>query len=457
MQTEREAVMQAERETVMQAERETVASSPQYPSIAEVVAATLAHGGATLLDAAVACFHGGLHSEECAPVLYAEMQPAPSLADMANTLAAVWWSPFTAGTQSLVTALTDCIGTGWSAADITAAATAAMAQYRDILFRKAGDDTGVVPYTGSSITASPDIIPGGTTQNADPATAYGTSTYGSDPGGSVFASKVNFIYLRGKNLFPAAEPPTANTAQPQFFAYSSLGTVILDSTKWEALDNVNGTKSVNVSGASGAVIVGTSPFQFTPLPNTHYCLVGRVVTEFNPNPVPDTSTIHGSLEWLRTHPGYSWRNVDPISPAAMREGIDAVLQYRNPDPETRTFALVIDARNLRGVRVSVTAETSSLGVEPLTIASDAQQVSTLVTLPPHFAGELRFRLEAPPEAEVSETSTVELRCYALLAPDHPGFRHTEAFASSGIEPRLTSGLDAGTRPAFLGNYAFICK
>jgi hypothetical protein len=438
-------------------EEAVIASSPQQNvSIAQVVARALAPDGVTLLDAAIACFLTPLDAEECAPVLYAQMKPA--LTDMANTLAAVWWSAFTDGTQSLVTALTDCTGTGWSAADITAAAKAAMEQYRDILLRKALDDTGVVPYTGTSIAASPDIIPGGITQNADPATAYGASTYGSDPGGPVIASNVNFIYLRGKNLFPAAEPPNTHTAQPQFFAYSSSGSIIFDSTNWEALDNVNGTKSVNVSGASGDVVVGTSPFEFTPKPKTHYCLIGRVVTEFNPNPVPDTSTIHGSLEWLRTHPGYSWKNLDPVSPAAMRrKGIDAVLQYRNPDPETRTFALVIHARNLRGVRVAVTAETSLLAVEPRTIVSDEQQVSTLVTLPPHFSGELRFRLEAPPDAVVTETSSVELRCYALLAPDHPGFRHTEAFMSAGIEPLLTSGLDAGTLPAFLGNYAFICR
>jgi len=427
-------------------------------SARDIVAQAFA-GGVSLLEATVACHNTGLNVTECAPQLYKQSPVKPPADELATVLAAVWWGAIFADRPSLGSALRAC--GAFTEAQIAAASAAAMAQYHDVFVRKSLDDTGAIPYTSSgtaAITHSPDIILAGTTQTHDPAEAYGEAHYGEDLNfDHLTPNELNFIYVRAKNLFPAAEPPDTTSSAPQLMAYATLGTIAAhDSKNWQPLTALNGAASVTVSGAQGAVLVGTVPFQFRPAPQqgtAHYCLIGRVVTNFNPNPLPDTSTIAGNLDWVRNHPGYCWRNVAVSPMAALAEGVTASIHYRNADPEPRQFALVVDALNAPGMRIAVTAAGSDLRLDETTIAADRQQVSTFVTLPGSFDGMLDVRMHSTPDFEAAGDPNVELRYYALLTEDHPGFRHTQEFAHAGIHQQDPS-LPPGARPAFLGNYLF---
>lgn len=419
-------------------------------SAQDIVAQAFATG-ATLLEAAVACHNTGLTVTECTPELYKQSRVKPTAGELANVLAAVWWGTIFTTPQSLADALRAC--NAFTEVEIDTASAEAMAQYHDVFVRKSFGDTGVVPHP-APIT-SPDIIVAGTTQTENPAEAYGGAHYVEDLSVEPTANQVNFLYLRARNLFPAAEPPGTTSPAPQLIAYSTLGSLAFDSKNWQIMTTVNGTQAVTVSGAEGAVLVGTTPFQFTPTPhaNDHYCLIGRVVTNFNPNPLPDTSTIADSLNWLYNHPAYCWRNVSLKNMAALAAGVTASIHYRNADPEPRRFALVVDARNVRGMRVAASAEGSDLRIDETTISADHQQVSAFVTLPGGFNGMVDVRMQSASAPDAARNPTVELRYYALLTPDHPGFRHTQKFAQADIEQQGASEL-SGARPAFLGNYLF---
>ncbi|MGZ5932906.1 MAG: hypothetical protein ACXWLW_12150 [Rhizomicrobium sp.] len=78
-------------------------------------------------------------------------------------------------------------------------------QWTDFLLRKALDDTGQVPYPGSSWTSSPDIIPNGTAVASNPATTFGGANYGTDQGQPTVFEQTNYFYMRAKNLNTAAE------------------------------------------------------------------------------------------------------------------------------------------------------------------------------------------------------------------------------------------------------------
>ena len=52
-----------------------------------------------------------------------------------------------------------------------------------------------------------------------------------------------------------------------------------------------------------------------PISNDHYCLISRVSTDKNPNPVPELGTITDFAAYISEHPDMAWRNVVTINPA----------------------------------------------------------------------------------------------------------------------------------------------
>ena len=181
-------------------------------------------------------------------------------------------------------------------------------QWTDLFMRKALDDTGSVPYTGGTWTNSPDIIPNGTTVVANPATAFGGSNYNSDQGQPTVFEQQNYFYMRAKNL--ATGPETGS-----FFLYYCPQNLFLFPSLWtnNQLSTSSGKTSVAVSAAkTGDIVVTGEPFTYIPTNQIHSCLIGRLVTPQNPNPLPqdgDFATMADLATYIVNHPDMAWRNV----------------------------------------------------------------------------------------------------------------------------------------------------
>jgi hypothetical protein len=182
-------------------------------------------------------------------------------------------------------------------------------QWTDLMLRKALDDTGVVPYPGGCWTQSPDIIPYGTSVVGDPQATFGTpEAYAQDQGRGTVFEQPNYFYMRAKNLLDGAETGS-------LYLYYCPQNLFLFPSLWNKnqLSTSSGKTSVDVrAAAAGDIVVTPEPFTYVPTNQIHSCLIGRVVTPNNPNPLPqdgDFPTMADLATYIVNHPDMAWRNV----------------------------------------------------------------------------------------------------------------------------------------------------
>lgn len=191
-------------------------------------------------------------------------------------------------------------------------------QWDDLYLRHNFQDTGSYPTAGT-LSASPDIIPMGQSALSDPRDLIADENWGRDYGSSTYASQANYIYLRGRNL---GETET----EGRLSLYYSPGSLLLwptdpvDPNKGWARHPVSTSFGENfqvVRPKAGERFVTGEGFLWVPEPiyNDHYCLVGRVSTERNPNPIPEVGTLTDFAKYISEHPDMAWRNVVTINPA----------------------------------------------------------------------------------------------------------------------------------------------
>lgn len=191
-------------------------------------------------------------------------------------------------------------------------------QWDDLYFRHNFQDTGKYPTSGS-LSASPDIIPLGQNPISDPKYLIADENWDKDYGSSTNASQANYIYLRGRNLGQAE-------TEGRVYLYYSPGSLLLwptdplDPNKGWArrpLSTSFGENFQVVRPKGGERFVTKEGFLWVPEPiyNDHYCLVGRVSTERDPNPIPEVGTLTDFAKYISEHPNMAWRNVVTINPA----------------------------------------------------------------------------------------------------------------------------------------------
>ncbi|HWZ16072.1 MAG TPA: C1 family peptidase [Mucilaginibacter sp.] len=177
--------------------------------------------------------------------------------------------------------------------------------YNDLFLRDNLDDAGTVPAAGT-LSTSPDIIPFGTAPVADPVSFF-TNNYNSDVGQDLIANAQNYIYMRAKNL-------SSGSDNGSFSLYYSPASLLLYPSLWQnnILKTSDGATSVPIPSTNqGNVAVGANPFTWQPqmISGDHYCLIGRIVTTANPNPIPQTGTIQDFASYIANNRGMGWRNV----------------------------------------------------------------------------------------------------------------------------------------------------
>lgn len=176
--------------------------------------------------------------------------------------------------------------------------------YDDVYMRVNLDDQGMVPATGVW-THSPDIIPHGIKLINNPVKTL-TDSWNSDVGQPTTLNQQNYFYVRAKNLYNGAR-----TAELEL--YYCPQHIFLFPSLW--IENImatsDGKTQVSASAKKkGDILVPDQPFTNVPISQEHHCLVGRVITDGHPNPLPsDISDMHALAEYMLEHPNMVWRNV----------------------------------------------------------------------------------------------------------------------------------------------------
>ncbi|KZL12947.1 hypothetical protein PsAD2_03774 [Pseudovibrio axinellae] len=211
-----------------------------------------------------------------------------------------------------------------------------MATWDDVYFRNSlDDDQGTYPVNGSS--SCPDIIPWGPEPLANPGT-YLSENYDQTWNRALTPGIRNYVYLRAKNLKNAAQSGHVNL-------YYSKASLLMYPSFWteNVLANESGDQDIKFTNlASDGIFVTEEPYIWTPdaIQNDHYCMVSRVVTPDNPNPLPTESSINdvgGLRNYVGQNPNVGWRNI------ALGDGagiIEKVLNFSQGTTEDQTYVQI---------------------------------------------------------------------------------------------------------------------
>lgn len=286
-----------------------------------------------------------------------------------------------------------------------------MATYDDVYMRDSLSDVGEIPAKGAW-TCSPDIIPNGVNLIHDPVNHL-KETYGSDLGQPTVLQQQNYFYVRGKNLHDG--PRTA-----KFELYYTPQHLFLFPSLWK--DNILETSDSKTQVSASAkvkhdIVVPDQPFTFLPQTSEHHCLIGRVITDEHPNPIPTNITNMTALsKYILDNPNMAWRNV--------------VLVRNNIPTFTHHFDLDVgdqDCRVLLGLRCNNISVRSSVAFScgtPIPSGPDKgkiiELVRTPVTQPNVFLGQEELQFPAGYKSNVSYS-------YWAIAPIQEGWDvHFEA-------------------------------
>lgn len=400
----------------------------------------VASSGGSLVSAAALCRDLGDTIDDCAPQLYANYSPTPSAQDLAGVLMAVW--PVTEFAD-LVAALELCVDpeTQQQAFDPTtamAAAKWATTTPHDLWLRDSLADTGSIPYGGQTFQ-SPDIVP----NPLDPADVY--TQWNVDLGRNVNVPGDNTVYVRAWNAYPDAQ-------KGQLYLYWALPSMLMTPSKWKGnvIPNANGSDHANLTAGVNAMATVDQPFAWTTKSTTesHYCLVARIVTEFQDNAIPPDD-LNVFVAWVQDHPGVAWRNTQSVTVTGGGP-VELEVGFGNPqsDPHTYVVQVVCDGAPAGAYMKAFTDPDPSVGDTMETDGGEA--VLTLVTdLPPGWDGTLHVTVAPPPGGMLPASMTVRTSTFLHDPP-------TQVLAARAV-PAADAGVDHPdvTAPVvFLGDYVF---
>lgn len=209
-----------------------------------------------------------------------------------------------------------------------------MALYQDLFMRDNFGDSGVQPVADAYISASPDILPygEGTLTQQQLINNYGPPLVNVP----INAHRINNIYVRAKNNYNGA-------TSGQIFLYAAPPNLLLQPSVWRnnLIPNANGNNYAVVSATTqGQIAPGDQPFYLTPSSplGTHFCLLGRVSTQMNPNPLPTQNfgVWNDFVKWIRSNANVAWHNVDVVT-TMPAEGYQNVLGFQNVNNSTAFY------------------------------------------------------------------------------------------------------------------------
>src|SRR5215469_16463584 len=186
-----------------------------------------------------------------------------------------------------------------------------MAIYNDLFMRDNFGDTGQQPTLDAYVSGSPDIIPYGqeTLTQQQLINQYGPPLLDR----TLQNNQINNVYVRAKNNYNGG-------SNGRIYLYYATGNLLVRVSQWRnnLIPNNNGQLYANVSATRQyQVAPGDQPFNFNPPTalGAHFCLVTRVSTLLNANPLPaqDFTSWQAFVNWVRNNAWVAWHNVDIVN------------------------------------------------------------------------------------------------------------------------------------------------
>lgn len=177
--------------------------------------------------------------------------------------------------------------------------------YMDVMVRDTLSDFGQAQVSGS-VCKSPDIVPAGLNALTDPVTELKGQWF-KDVGRDLVANANNVIYLRGISHNP-------QKTKAKFYLYYSQASLLMYPSQWKdhLIPCSNGMEYYETGELQqGDLAVTETPYLWKPssIQNDHYCLIGRVVTDEHPNPIPDAKDVKEFTKFIACNPNYCMRNI----------------------------------------------------------------------------------------------------------------------------------------------------
>jgi hypothetical protein len=313
--------------------------------------------------------------------------------------------------------------------------------YDDVYMRDSLSDQGMVPASGAW-TKSPDIIPNGTVLIQDPVKTL-TDSWNSDVGQPTTLNQQNYFYVRAKNLSDGAATATLKLYYcPQhLFLFPGLWVENLMATS-------DGKTEVSASaGKKGDILVPDRPFTNVPISQEHHCLIGQVITNAHPNPVPMNISDMGALaQYILSHPNMAWRNV-----VLVQKDIPTFTHYFNLDTgdEGGEVLMGVSCKNITvGSSVAFSCGT------PIPSGQDKGKLIELVKTPvPQsdiFMGQEQYYLPANFKTKISysywakppiqEGWDVHFEAFYIVEPSHELYKYAATLSELGYPGARDGGI-----------------
>lgn len=207
--------------------------------------------------------------------------------------------------------------------------------YNDVFMRDNFNDYGQATVEGA-VYKSPDIVPCMETPLPNPEKTL-EETWFTDIGKNI-VNGANYIYVRGNSL------ATKENVNFQVHLYYCKSSLLMYPGQWKDNYIQTASKKNFASGVAegyGSLAIPEEPFLWKPAPlpsNEHYCLIGRVVTDDHPNPLPNINRIDDFAKFIASNPAYVWRNVSLIDKGVFDHS--EILNYEQGTLEGETYFLV---------------------------------------------------------------------------------------------------------------------
>jgi len=352
----------------------------------------------------------------------------PLLLELATALRAVSAGTPAIGAEQLAAALIAANPAyGTQAAGV---AGALMRVLPGMLPRRFFGDLGNRPAVANdTVYSSPDLIISGTSPLSDPAQLL--ASWNRDPSVSPQGERVNYIYVRGLNLYPG-------TQEGKVYLYLAAANITNDPSRWSPLKaNDNRDYALIAADNTGNIWSTSVPFTWTPPANQHMCLIARVETKEYPNALP-TGLIN-QADWVNNSPGIAWRNYEPL--AGLRGVHSNVLDFGNTGAGDDDFVIAAIARNMpAGVTIRLQsggAVRFDTGVVAISLAR--QELTMHMRLPGKFWGQLQVSLNNPGADALPPAASIDIRCYRKVAPGSSAYALPAP--AQGLRQYLGAGND----------------
>lgn len=245
-----------------------------------------------------------------------------------------------------------------------------MTDFNNLYLRPNLANTGTTPVAGSTCS-SPDICIAGTKPISNyQSVLKSADSYASIVDNGIAANMENFIYLRAKNNMDEATSTDA-------FLYYAEASCIQWPSKWknngiptDISDKDFGNIIQNVP--SKGIGVTERPFIWrapsNPPTNDHYCLIARLTSDVDPNPMPNLNRSLDIAALIRDNLRWSQRNVTMMKNDLPVTSFEYVLDIP-PDTadESSIYQTCVTPILLKGCEIELTCSVTDSDGKPISI------------------------------------------------------------------------------------------